>query len=139
MAEQENIQIVRSVFDGWNAHDAKRVVKSLDPAYVSESDTLPAPVHGLDAAQKFVAMYLHAFPDLHFEIEQILATGSFVITRWHAKGTHRGELMGIAATNRAGSVHGCTVNELKNGKIVHEWGYWDGATLLRNIGVLPPR
>ncbi len=84
-------------------------------------------------------MYLHAFPDLHFEIEQILATGSFVITRWHAKGTHRGELMGIAATNRAGSVHGCTVNELKNGKIVHEWGYWDGATLLRNIGVLPPR
>ena len=48
--------------------------------------------------------------------------------------------MGIhAATNRAGkrAWHN-TVNELKNGKIwVHEWGYWDGAALLRNIGVLP--
>ena len=139
MSEQENIHIVRSVFDGWNAHDAKRVVRSFDQAFVSESDTLPAPIHGPDAAQKLVEMYLHAFPDLRFTIEQILATGSSVITRWHATGTHRGELMGIAPTNRAGSVHGCTVNELKNGKIVREWAYWDGATLLRNIGVLPPR
>jgi predicted ester cyclase len=64
--------------------------------------------------------YLRAFPDLHLAIEQIVATGSFVITRWHATGTHRGELMGIAPTNKGGSVRGCTVNELKNGKIVHE-------------------
>jgi steroid delta-isomerase-like uncharacterized protein len=139
MSEQENIEIVRSVFDGWNAHDAKRAVKSFDSTYVSESDTLPAAIHGPDAAQKFIEMYLQAFPDLHFTIEQILATGSSVVTRWHATGTHRGELMGIPPTNRAGSVHGCTVNELKNGKIVREWAYWDGATLLRNIGILPPR
>jgi steroid delta-isomerase-like uncharacterized protein len=138
MSEQENIQIVRSVFDGWNAHDAKRAVKSFDSTYVSEADTLSAAIHGPDAAQKFIEMYLHAFPDLHFTIEQILATGSSVITRWHATGTHRGELMGIPPTNRAGSIHGCTVNELKNGKIVREWAYWDGATLLRNIGILPP-
>lgn len=139
MAEQENIQIVRSTFDAWNAHDAKGVAKHADQAFVAESDTLPAPVHGAEAQQKVVEMYLRAFPDLHFTIEQILATGSSVVTRWHAVGTHRGELMGIAATNKRGDVRGCTVNELKNGKIVREWTYWDGATLLRNIGVLPPR
>jgi len=85
-------------------------------------------------------MYLHAFPDLHLEIEQSIASGDYVITRWHAIGTHRGELMGIAPTNRRGpGIRGCTVNQFVNGKIVHEWGYWDVATLLRQLGAMPPQ
>ena len=40
-------------------------------------------------------MYLHAFPDFHLEIEQILASDDYVIARWHAIGTHRGELMAL--------------------------------------------
>ncbi len=45
-------------------------------------------------------MYVSAFPDLHFDIDQIFGDGDFVATRWTATGTHRGELMGIKPTNR---------------------------------------
>ncbi len=83
-------------------------------------------------------MYLHAFPDLHFEIEQMLACGDYVVTRWHSTGTHKGELMGIPATNRRGEgLHGCTVHEVKDGKLQHDWVHWDALTLLRQLGVMP--
>ncbi len=138
MAEQDNIQLVRKVYDAWNAHDPKRVAASFDETFVAESDTLPAPTRGTEGVRKFVEMYLHAFPDLHFTIEQILATGPYVITRWHGTGTHRGELMGIPPSNKRGEgIHGCTVNEIKNGKVAREWAYWDVASLLRQIGALP--
>lgn len=138
MSEQDNAGIVRQAFDAWNAHDPKRLASLLDEELVMESDTLPAPVRGREAQRQFMEMYLHAFPDIHFEVEQMLATGDHVVTRWHATGTHRGELMGIPATNRRGEgLHGCSVIQLKNDRIAREWIYWDGATLLRQLGVLP--
>lgn len=138
MSEQDNVRIAQEAFDAWNAHDPKRVVALHDEQFVMESDTLPAPMRGQEAERHFVEMYLQAFPDLHFTVEQVLASGDYVVTRWHAIGTHRGELMGIPATNRRGEgIHGCTVIEVKNGKIVREWLYWDSATLLRQLGVLP--
>ena len=48
-------------------------------------------------------MYMSAFPDLHFEIDQIFGDGDFVTTRWTATGTHRGELI---ALSRPGSLRG---------------------------------
>jgi hypothetical protein len=43
-------------------------------------------------------MYVTAFPDLHLEIEQQLADGDFVVTRWIVTGTHRSVLMGVEPT-----------------------------------------
>jgi len=82
-------------------------------------------------------MYMQAFPDLHFEIEQIFSSGDYVTLRWRATGTHRGELMGIPPTNRPAETHGCTVEEMRDGKMVREWVYWDTGNLLRQLGVLP--
>ena len=75
------------------------------------------------------------FPDLHFDMIQILADGEFVVSRWTAKGTHRGELMGIPPTNRRTIVNGCTVSQVRAGKIVHEWLFWDTGHLMKQLGV----
>jgi predicted ester cyclase len=44
--------------------------------------------------------------------------------------------MGIPPTNRHAETHGCTVAEIKNGKAVRTWGYWDTGHLLRQLGVM---
>ncbi len=138
MAEQENLRVVREVIESWNAHDPDRLVALLGQEFIGESDTLPGPVRGREAQRQVVEMYIRAFPDLHLAVEQMLPSGDYVVTRWHATGTHQGELMGIPPTGRRGEgTHGCTVAELKNGKIVHEWVYWDVASLLRQLGVMP--
>lgn len=46
-------------------------------------------------------------------------------------------VVGVAATQRRVELHGCTVNEIKNGKSVHTWVYWDSRHLFRQLGVLP--
>lgn len=136
-AEEDNLRIVRKSTAAWNAHDVGAWASLLDEAYVWETDTLPAPVKGREAARQTMAMYLKAFPDLHLDVEQTIASGSYVIQRWRSSGTHQGEFAGIAPTNRKGGVHGCTITELKRGRIVRAWGFWDSAHLLRQLGVLP--
>ena len=138
MTQQDSIQIVRNNFEAWNKHDPERYVKLLDEKHVIESDTIPALLTGREAGRQFMQMYVSAFPDLHFDIDQILGEGDFVATRYTATGTHGGNLMGIAPTNKRAQVHGCTVNEIRNGKIVRSWLYWDTGHLLRQLGVLPP-
>jgi hypothetical protein len=128
MTEQENLQIGRRVFEAWNAHDLNRYAALLAGADGSGPGRGPADHADVPG---------RAFPDLHFDIEQMLASANYVVTRWRATGTHRGELMGIAPTHRRVELHGCTVNEIKNGKSVHVWLYWDSGHLLRQLGVLP--
>jgi len=137
MSEQDNLRIARQAFDAWNAHDPERYVKNLDEKWRAESDTLPAPLSGLAAARDFLKLYVTAFPDLHFNLDQMLASGDFVVTRWTATGTHRGPLMSIPPTNRKSVTHGCSVTEFKNGKQIHDWIYWDVANMLRQLGVMP--
>jgi steroid delta-isomerase-like uncharacterized protein len=137
MSEQENLRLARESIDAWSAHDPNRLAKIVDEKFVAESDTLPAPVQGAQGLAQFMRVYVTAFPDLRFEIEQQLVDGDFVVTRWVATGTHRGPLMDIPPTQRRAVTHGCTVSQFRNGKGVHDWIYWDSGNLLRQLGVLP--
>jgi len=138
MAEQDNLHIAREIFAAWNAHDLEGFVKRLDTKTTWESDAFPAPFPGHEGARQLFKVYLTAFPDLHLDIEQILAAGdSYVVVRWRSSGTHLGRLGDILATGRKVSHHGCTVLEVKNAKAAHAWVYFDNAHLLRQIGVLP--
>jgi len=138
MPGQDNLHIARESFAAWNAHDVEAFVKRLDTKTIWESDTFPAPFVGHEGARQFFKLYLTAFPDLHLDVEAILPAGeSHVVVRWRSNGTHKGPLANIAATGRKGSVHGCTVMEVKNQKIAHAWVYFDNAHLLRQLGVLP--
>jgi steroid delta-isomerase-like uncharacterized protein len=137
MSETDNLATIRQTWAAWNAHDADAWVKLLDEKHVTESDTIPQPIGGHEGARAFMQMYVKAFPDLHFAIDQMIASGDYVVTRYTATGTHKGDLGGIPATGRHAETHGCTVGEIKNGKIVRQWIYWDTGHLLRQLGVMP--
>jgi steroid delta-isomerase-like uncharacterized protein len=138
MPSQDNVHIVRESFAAWNAHDMEGFVKRLDTKTVWESDAFPAPFAGHEGARQFFKLYVTAFPDLHLDIEQILAAGdNHVLVRWRSTGTHLGPLANVQATGRKISLHGCTVNEVKQGRIAHAWVYFDNAHMLRQLGVLP--
>jgi steroid delta-isomerase-like uncharacterized protein len=137
MGEQDNLRVARAGWDAWNAHDVAAALKTVDEHHVWESDTLPAPVVGREAYSQAMQMYITAFPDLHFTVDQIFASGDIVVSRYTATGTHRAALMSIPATNRHAEVHGCTIAEFRDGKALRTWGYWDTGYLLRQLGVMP--
>jgi predicted ester cyclase len=72
-----------------------------------------------------------------YSIDQMIASGDYVVTRYTATGTHKGDLAGIPPTGRHAETHGCTVGEIKDGKIIRQWIYWDTGHLLRQLGVMP--
>ncbi|HEX9408366.1 MAG TPA: ester cyclase [Methylomirabilota bacterium] len=117
MAGQDNLHIARENFAAWNAHDVEAFVKRLDSKTTWESDAFPAPFVGHEGARQFFKLYLTAFPDLHLDMEEMLAAGEDrVVVRWRSSGTHKGPLGNLPATGRKASVHGCSVMEVKNQK-----------------------
>jgi predicted ester cyclase len=82
-------------------------------------------------------MFLSAFPDTKMTIEDQLAEGDKVTTRWTATGTHTGELMGIPATGKAVTVTGFDITRYSGGKSVEHWGQFDQMGMMQQLGVIP--
>ena len=99
--------------------------------------TLPELPNGPEGAKKLVTVYRNAFPDVHFTIDDQIAEGDTVVTRWTADGTHQGELLGIPATSKTSTVTGITVDRILNGKIAETWGIFDQFGMMQQLGVIP--
>jgi steroid delta-isomerase-like uncharacterized protein len=96
-------------------------------------------LRGVDALKGFVVGYRRAFPDAQSTVEDQVAEGDKVVTRWRARGTHRGELGPIAATDRPFEMDGVTMERIEEGRIAEVWVARDELGLLRQLGVLPER
>ena len=88
-------------------------------------------LRGVDALKGFVAGYRRAFPDAQSRVEDQVAEGDRVVTRWRARGTHRGELGPIAATDRPFEMDGVTIERIDGGRIAEVWVARDELSLLR--------
>jgi predicted ester cyclase len=75
--------------------------------------------------------------DTHFTIEDVIAEGDKVVTRWTARGTHKGELQGIPPTGKQVVVTGIVINRLVNGKLEEGWSNFDALGMLQQLGVIP--
>jgi predicted ester cyclase len=62
-------------------------------------------------------------------------TGDTVVTEFIARGTHRGELMGISPTNRKVAVPVCNITEFRDGKVYAEREYYDTIYMMQQLGV----
>jgi steroid delta-isomerase-like uncharacterized protein len=92
---------------------------------------------GRDEFKEGVRAMLAAFTDRRVVIEDQLAAGDKVATRWTVTAVHTGEFQGIPATGRRGSMTGISIDRLAGGKIIESWEVTDDAGLLRQLGVLP--
>ncbi len=107
------------------------------PDFVLHDANIPEQPRGPDGLKRFVAMYRDAFPDIEFTIEDQVAEGENVATRWVARGTHRGELMGIAPTGKRVEVRAFTLHRFSGGKIAEDWAHYDALDVVRQLGVVP--
>ena len=94
-------------------------------------------VVGIEGLAQFVSMMRSALPDLRVTIEDDMAEGEKVVTRWIAQGTHQGELMGVAPTGNRVTVTGITIHRIAEAKIVEEWSNWDALGLMQQLGAVP--
>jgi steroid delta-isomerase-like uncharacterized protein len=95
-------------------------------------------LRGYEEARQFVSMYKTAFPDLNVTVEDTMAEGDKVITRYIVRGTHEGEIEEFGPpTGRPLKLEGITIHRIEDGKIVEEWERYDNLGMLQQLGLVP--
>jgi len=122
------------LFNRGNLDAAEELVIS---DFVLHDPNIPEQPRGPEGLKRFVAMYRGAFPDIEFTIEDQVAEGENTATRWVARGTPQGELMGIAPTGNRVEVRAFTLHRFSGGKIAEDWAHYDALGMLRQLGVVP--
>jgi steroid delta-isomerase-like uncharacterized protein len=107
------------------------------PNYVGHDPALPEPIRGPEGVKEAAAGYRAAFSDLTCTVDQQVAEGDTVVTRWTARGTHDGELFGVAPTGKQATVTGISIERVVDGKIVEDHTNWDTFGLMQQLGAIP--
>jgi steroid delta-isomerase-like uncharacterized protein len=132
----ENEALVRRFFAEFcNDRRADVADELIAPDYVSHGPQAP-PAAGPDGVRARVGVYQEAV-DGHWDVQELISADDRVIARWLGTGTHRGELMGIDATDKPISVEAISIFRIADGKIAEEWTVWDALGLLQQVGAVP--
>jgi steroid delta-isomerase-like uncharacterized protein len=130
--------IVRRLYeDVWNKRKLELVSDLFSPSHALRDNNSSGSSVGPEAYKIQVTMFLAAFPDLRFTVEDTVAEKDKLVASWTISGTHKGEFMGIRPTNKKVSVEGITIHYLANGKIIDSNTSWDALGLMRQLGVFP--
>jgi steroid delta-isomerase-like uncharacterized protein len=90
-----------------------------------------------EAYRQFLTQVLSAFPDGRWTVEDQLAEGDNVVTRWSFTGIHLGNLMGIAPTGKQVKTSGVMIDRIAGGKIAEEWEEYDALGMMQQLGAVP--
>jgi steroid delta-isomerase-like uncharacterized protein len=130
---ETNKRLARAFFEEiWNQGDESAIdryipldAKGNDPDFGS----------GREGFKAQWRKWREAFPDLHFEIVDLIAEGDKVLTRWVLTGTHQGEYLGVPATGKAIRVAGMSFDRIEDGLVAEGFDGWDALGLRQQLGV----
>ena len=135
MSLEENKAAIREFFEQvWNAGDEAAIERFI-AAEAAGND--PDFGIGREGFKQQWRNWRQAFPDLHFEVEELVAEGDTVVSRWTLTGTQTGEFLGIAPTGRKIRVAGMSLDHLKDGVLISGFDGWDNLGLRQQLGALP--
>jgi predicted ester cyclase len=95
----------------------------------------PAAIRG-DGFREVRREFLRGFPDLHIEVDDVVAQLDMAAVRFSCTGTHTGVFQGIPPTNAKVSFKGTVFARVESGRVVEAWNLVDQLTLLTQLGVV---
>ena len=133
---EENKALVRRwmeepVYENWAMLD-----ELLSPDYIWHQSGRSEPLTR-EEAEQFVRAFVGAFPDNSTTIEDMIAEGDKVVTRYSVRGTHKGDFMGIPATGKEITFTAICISHISDGKVMEEWDEGDVLGFMRQLGAIP--
>lgn len=137
MSSRDNKAIARRFAQVWAAGGMPIVDELAAPDIVVSYPVYPEPLRGPEQFKAALGEFVAAFPDLSVEVDYLVSEGDTVAARWTLRGTHQGELFGIAATGKAVCMSGMSFLRIAGGKVVEERGIGNTLGLLQQLGAMP--
>ncbi len=137
MAAVENKAVIRAfVEDVINRGRLERADDLVAKDFV-ELDPLPGQQQGREGLKEIIGVIRTAFPDIHWVMEEMVAEGELVFSRFTWSGTHRGTLFGIPATGKRVTVAGMVLDRVVEGTMVESRILMNNMALMQQLGVIP--
>jgi steroid delta-isomerase-like uncharacterized protein len=137
--ETNKATLRRAIEEGWNQGNVALFDELFAPNFIHHDPDRPD-FRTLEDYKRYVTETRSAFPDFHLTIEDLIAEGEQVVTRWMWRGTHTGGSvwpMPIPATGKQVTVTGITILRFAGGKFVEDWHLVDHLGLFQQLGVIP--
>jgi steroid delta-isomerase-like uncharacterized protein len=136
MSVEENKALVRHFMEEAFGQGKPELVDDLlDPNFVRYDPYIEAgEVRGVETVKENIAWFRNVFPDLTCTIEDQVAEGDKVVSRWTLRGTHQGEFFGVPATGERVEMGGIQIDRFEGGKIVEERAEFDLLGAMQQLG-----
>ena len=128
---------VRRFYDLINAGDLEGFGALLAPDFV-EHEQQAGLEPTKDGVLAFFRMQQAAFPDMHMDVQDVIASGDKVAVRVRYTGTNQGDFMGMPATGKRVDVQLIDIMGMGDDGLCHEhWGVMDQLTVMQQLGAIP--
>jgi len=132
---EDHKMVIRQVFEEiWNRSNFSLIDQVYAPEYVAHIAGSPSDIEGPEQFKQFVALHGVLTSELNFNIDDQIAEGDRVATRWTATSTTASGLIAGASDGQSVTVTGISIHRLTEGKIVESWDNWDALTLYQSLG-----
>jgi len=136
-AEDRNKQIIRTYFnEAWNKGHMDVLDTILSENYINHTPSTPNPQNGPAGLKPIIMAIRTGFPDLHYEIKDIIVTQDRAVVRVIMTGTQTGTLFSIAPTGKHIEVNQINIEKIENGKITEHWRVTDELTMMKQLGLV---
>jgi len=136
LPEQENIAILGKFVEEVINQGRYEADDELVEENFVELDPLPGQQQGREGLKDLIRMMRLAFPDIHWVVEETVASGDKVVSRFRWTGTQRGDFLGIPATGRSVNVPGVVIDRLEGGKMTDSRILMDTLAMMQQLGVI---
>jgi hypothetical protein len=133
----DHVATVRRLYELINAGDIEGFARRLADDFV-EHEQQPGLSPGKDGVIAFFRMQLAAFPDMHMDVEDVVADGDKVVARVRYTGTNKGDFMGTPATGKSVDTHLFDMFLFDgDGRVREHWGVMDALAMMQQLGLVP--
>jgi len=136
LALSDNIEIITRFEHAFRAGDQATIDERGDPGLVDHNPA-PGAEPTLAGFKQKVAGFKAIFPDLEEDLQDIIASGDTVATRWVVAGSQQQDFMGIPASGQTIRVEGMNFYRLRDGRVTDIWTQFDGVAMMQQLGAVP--
>jgi steroid delta-isomerase-like uncharacterized protein len=136
MSPADNLAVVRRMLDVISSGNTADLAQIVASNWTNHDPNLP-PLHGLEGAKQLASMWLTAFPDMKFTIEDSLSEGEKVAMRFRLVGKNTGAFMNMPATGKSVQVTGTGIFRVLNGRLTDNWVNFDALGMMQQLGLVP--
>jgi len=131
---QDTEKMIREMYRLLNEQKFDEAAVNVSPAFVDHI-MMEGQKPGLEGVRDLFKTMWKAFPDLKQDIIELIVNedGTRVCALVRMYGTHKGEFMGMPATNNKIDVPASDIILLKEGKITDHWGFIDTETFMKQL------